>query len=433
MAKEGPNWDGLLKWSLSHADGTNPTRNLSEEDRRWFMEAMQAQTVDVVKRMKEITLVMQTPEQVLESQGVTSQDIEDMLDELQEHVESIDMANGPHVNMFMLHVSSLVVERSVSMSHIGREQCFKRHGRKTRHFTYASARHKPRGTGYLHSIGGLVPLLGYLKNSHANIRAKAAEVVSTIVQNNPKSQQLVMEANGLESLLSNFTSDPDVTARTKALGAISSLIRHNKLGIAAFRLANGYAALRDALSSESVRFQRKALNLIHYLLHENRSDCAVVTELGFPRIFMHLASSEDGEVREGALRGLLDLGQDRTAQAANGSSSEDDEKLKQILQERIKGISAMSPEDLGAAKEERQLVDSLWSTCYNEPSSLREQGLVVLPGEDDALPPDVASKHFEPPLRAWAANRNDDTKPSSEKKQAPLLLGLGPPAQDPPA
>ena len=40
------------------------------------MEAMQAQTVDVIKRMKEITLVMQTPEQVLESQGVTPSDIE---------------------------------------------------------------------------------------------------------------------------------------------------------------------------------------------------------------------------------------------------------------------------------------------------------------------------------------------------------------------
>lgn len=342
------------------------------------MEAMQAQTVDVIKRMKEITLVMQTPDQVLESQGVTSQDIEDMLDELQEHVESIDMAND------------------------------------------------------LHSIGGLVPLLGYLKNSHANIRAKAAEVVSTIVQNNPRSQQLVMEANGLEPLLSNFTSDPDVTARTKALGAISSLIRHNKPAIAAFRLANGYAALRDALNSESVRFQRKALNLIDYLLNENRSDCNVVTELGFPRVLMHLASSDDGEVREGALRGLLELAQDKTGEAAGSSSVEENEKLKQILQERIKGISSMSPEDLGAAKEERQLVDSLWNTCYNEPSSLREKGLVVLPGED-ALPPDVASKHFEPPLRAWAANRNEDTKPSNEKKQAPLLLGVGPSTQDPPA
>lgn len=48
----------------------------SEEDRKWFMEAMQAQSIDVVKRMKEITLVMQTPEQVLEEQGVTPADIE---------------------------------------------------------------------------------------------------------------------------------------------------------------------------------------------------------------------------------------------------------------------------------------------------------------------------------------------------------------------
>lgn len=372
MAQEGPNWDGLLKWSLAHSDGTRPPRNLSEEDRRWFMEAMQAQTVDVIKRMKDITLVMQTPEQVLESQGVTAADIEDMLDELQEHVEAIDMAND------------------------------------------------------LHSIGGLVPLLGYLKNSHANIRAKAADVVTTIVQNNPRSQQLVIDANGLEPLLSNFTSDPDVTARTKALGAISSLIRHNKPGIAAFRLANGYAGLRDALSSENVRFQRKALNLIHYLLHENWSDCYVVTELGFPRIMMHLASSEDAEVREAALRGLLELARDRPGGTTNGSSlGDEDEKLKQILQERINGISLMSPEDLGAAKEERQLVDSLWNACYKEPSSLREKGLLVLPGED-ALPPDVASQHFEPPLRAWAANRTVDSNPSTEKKETPTPLLLGP-------
>ena len=34
----------------------------------------------------------------------------------------------------------------------------------------------------LHSIGGLVPLLGYLKNSNAGIRAKAAEVVTTVVR-----------------------------------------------------------------------------------------------------------------------------------------------------------------------------------------------------------------------------------------------------------
>lgn len=73
----------------------------------------------------------------------------------------------------------------------------------------------------LHAIGGLVPLLNYLKNPNAGIRARAAEVVSTIVQNNPKSQQQVMDCNGLDKLMVPFTSDEDRKVRTKALGAIS--------------------------------------------------------------------------------------------------------------------------------------------------------------------------------------------------------------------
>ncbi|KAL6638163.1 hypothetical protein ACP70R_025735 [Stipagrostis hirtigluma subsp. patula] len=375
MSKDGgPDWNGLLKWSLAHADGTKPPRALSEEDKKWFMEAMQANSIDVVKRMKEITQVMKTPEDVLQSQGVTPENIEDMLDELQEHVESIDMAND------------------------------------------------------LHSIGGLDPLLGYLKNSHAGIRAKAAEVVSTIVQNNPKSQQLVMESNGLEPLLTNFRSDPSTNARTKALGAISSLIRHNQPGISAFRLGNGYAGLKDALGSDDARFQRKALNLIQYLLHNNKADRSVATELGLPKLMMHLASSDDSLVREAALGGLLELAQDKTSDAS--SSLPDQDKLKDILKSRIEGISTMDADDLHAAREERQLVDSLWKECYNEPSSLREKGLVVLPGEDapQQPPPDVAGKMFEPPLRAWAAARppKDDSESEGGKKDPPLLLGPGP-------
>lgn len=66
-----------------------------------------------------------------------------------------------------------------------------------------------------------MPLLNYLKNPNAGIRSRAAEVVSTIVQNNPKSQQQVMDCNGLERLLVNFNSDDSIEVRTKALGAIS--------------------------------------------------------------------------------------------------------------------------------------------------------------------------------------------------------------------
>nr|CAD1828670.1 unnamed protein product [Ananas comosus var. bracteatus] len=342
MAGDGVKWDGLLKWSLSHSDGTRPPRNIREEDRRWFMEAMQAHAVDVVKRMREITMVMRTPEEVLEAQGVTPSDIEGMLDELHEHVEAIDMAND------------------------------------------------------LHSVGGLVPLLGYLRNSNASIRGKAAEVVSTVVQNNPRSQQLVMEASGFEPLLLNFTSDPDITVRTKALGAISCLIRNYKAGTTAFRLANPYSGLRDALSSNNTRFQRKALNLIQYLVQENSSDCSVIAELGFPRLMIHLASSDDLEVREAALGGLLELARDGTA--GNNIISTEKDQLSQLLQNRIDDIRSMSPDDLRAAREERQLVDSLWSICYNEPSVLRKEGLVVLSGRNPSRCPQMLQGDSSSPL-----------------------------------
>ena len=50
--------------------------------------------VDVVQRMKEIALVMGLSEEALLKQGVTVDELASLLEELQEHVESIDMANG---------------------------------------------------------------------------------------------------------------------------------------------------------------------------------------------------------------------------------------------------------------------------------------------------------------------------------------------------
>ncbi|KAE8808312.1 Hsp70-binding protein 1 [Hordeum vulgare] len=375
MAGDRMSWARLLKWSLSYMDGARPSRDISEEERRWLAEAVERHMAeDVVGRLREIALLMRTPLSVLEAQGITPEDIEDLLAELQVHVESIDIAND------------------------------------------------------LHSVGGLVPVIRYLRNTNARIRAKAADVVTTVVQNNPTSQQLVMEASGFEPLVSNFTSDPDLTARIKALGALCSLIRNNKPGVAAFRLANGYAGLRDALSSESARFQRKALSLTHYLLSESHSDCSVFAQLGFPRLMMRLVSSDDSGVREAALGGLLELAKDTTL--GNRSLLAEQDRLRRLLWGRIQSIRMMAPEDLDAAREERQLVDSLWITCYHEPSTLHREGLVVLPGEESfEQPPDVAGRFFEP-LRRAPLQR---APPSPDERSDPgngimggIMLLLGP-------
>ena len=70
-------------------------------------------------------------------------------------------------------------------------------------------------------MGGLQPLLNFLKAPQAPLRARAAEVVSTVVQNNTRSQENVMAAGGLEMLMANLESDSDDVSQTKALGAIS--------------------------------------------------------------------------------------------------------------------------------------------------------------------------------------------------------------------
>ncbi|MCL7030311.1 hypothetical protein MKW94_009839 [Papaver nudicaule] len=144
---------------------------------------------------------------------------------------------------------------------------------------------------------------------------------------------------------------------------------------------------------------------------------------------MHLVSSEDIDVREAALRGLLELAKDEQSKTSSSSvASTDNEKLKQILKDRVTAIDAMPKEELGAIMEERQLIDLLWSVCYNEPSSLREKGLLDLPGED-APPPDVASSLFQPSLRALAADAKSAAEKKKDKKEEPpLLLGLGPPS-----
>lgn len=368
MAGDGPDWKGLLKWSLSHSDGTSSARQLSEEDRKWFMEAMQDQTVDVIRRMKEIAMVMNMPVEALQAQGVTVEDLEALLEELQSHVESIDMAND------------------------------------------------------LHAIGGLVPLLNYLKNPNASIRARASEVVSTMVQNNPKCQQLVMDAKGLESLLVNFMSDPDTTVRTKSLGAISSLIRNNKPGVTAFRLANGYTGLKDALVSDNPRLRRKGLQVLQYLLHENPNDNSIAADLGFIRLLTSLVGDSNADIRQEALHNLVELAQNGKV-GKEAQVLEDSGHLRQVLGSQIDMIQSMKPEDIEAVKEERLLLDSLWQTCFNEPSSLRQSGLVVLPSDDEP-PSDVASKLFEPALRAWAAPRPPtEPQPETATKNPPLLLG----------
>ena len=70
----------------------NP-RQVSEEDRKWFQEAMEAHTEDIYKRLRGI-------KGALESKADVPEDVDEklrLLDDLTEIVESIDYARGQSI------------------------------------------------------------------------------------------------------------------------------------------------------------------------------------------------------------------------------------------------------------------------------------------------------------------------------------------------
>ena len=90
----GPNWLGLLQWSLAHSDGTRPTsevKKMGEEDRKWLEAVMRDNVKDEPARMNEIMTEIVA---MLESQSCVENEekIEFMLEELRDMTEQIDMA-----------------------------------------------------------------------------------------------------------------------------------------------------------------------------------------------------------------------------------------------------------------------------------------------------------------------------------------------------
>lgn len=297
---------GILKWSLQHNDGTAPSKPVSEEERKWFFEALQNATIDVGQRMRMITgHISQTPDGELPEEEVAFR--VQMLEELQDHVESIDAACD------------------------------------------------------LGKIGGLQPLLAMFRSPHPEIRAQAAEVLATVVQNNPKAQREVLDAGALESILRLIREDEEAHVRLKGLLALGSLIRMFEPGQTAFRLGDGFVLLRKCMSlEEDGRVQRKAMQLARHLATSHDTHLRAMVELAYILHATAALQSTDRAVREAALGLVLDIAR-HVDFAANPAATE--QLRRPTLGARLValrvGLERLSDTETEAAQEERTMVDAL--------------------------------------------------------------------------
>lgn len=209
----------------------------------------------------------------------------------------------------------------------------------------------------LSKVGGLPPVLVTLRDSpHPSLRALAASLVATVVQNNPKAQSALLDAGALQAVLHSARHDADVGVRSKALLAISCLVRGCPPAVTAFRLGDGFGALRAALAEESL--QKRALFLALHFAGMSDPDLKVMVELGFVRGATVALASQERACREASLRFLLELARNVDFEAEPKALTD---LRHPLLEERLRGReAALAGEGEGeAGEEERQLVGDM--------------------------------------------------------------------------
>lgn len=193
------NWLALLKWSLAQtSDGTVPTEAtpMSEEDKKWLEQVMRECVKDEPKRMNEIMGIFV---KMLE-EGLTedkSEEIIELLDELQFMVEQVDMA------------------------------------------------------GVFAKFGGFQCLLGLVEGEAitAEARGMAASTLASLTQNNLEVQDIVFTSGMLDRLAKVYLKSESVLVCNKVLYAISCSIRNHAAAEEYFVLHFAEATLPKAISA----------------------------------------------------------------------------------------------------------------------------------------------------------------------------------------
>lgn len=226
-----PNWNAILKWSVDEglrqeaelkakgggeAKEKARARTISEEDRAWFLKAIESGVVDEVKRIKEITekIIGKDPRGELIETEEEEEERVLALEELRDRLESVDNAKD------------------------------------------------------LGEIGGLEPLLeGIQSEKWDGIRAMSAECVAVSVQNHPEAQKNAMACDALNVLLLALQSEKHLNKKSnaKVIYALSCLVRGNAEVMSMFVESDGIESLaKCGLTSSVVKTRVKAAALLRH-------------------------------------------------------------------------------------------------------------------------------------------------------------------------
>ncbi|KAB1201710.1 Hsp70 nucleotide exchange factor fes1 [Morella rubra] len=172
----------------------------------------------------------------------------------------------------------------------------------------------------LNKLGGLAVVIQELAHPDTDVRRLAAWVLGKASQNNVVVQRQVLELGALAKLMEMVKSSSTEEA-TKALYAVSALIRSNSVGQKLFYAEAGDIMLQDILANRSsdIRLRRKAVFLVGDLTEcqlENgdKAEVPFFSDQIFLKSVVDLMASDDLDLQEKALLAIKNLLQLRTAE-----------------------------------------------------------------------------------------------------------------------
>lgn len=191
----------------------------------------------------------------------------------------------------------------------------------------------------LNKLGGLAVVIRELNHPETEIRTASAWILGVASQNNPVVQQQALQLGALTRLMKMVKSS-HVEEATKALFAVSALIRNNLDGQELFYAEAGDLMLQDILSNSSfdIRLRKKSVFLVGdlakcYLETRDRAEVRLFSSHIVLKSLVDLMTSTDLDLQEKALVTIKNLLQIQTTDAPLLKNIDLDGALKRVRQQ----------------------------------------------------------------------------------------------------
>jgi hypothetical protein len=370
-----PMYNAILKWSLAQHDGLSdePMEAMTEDRKEFLNMAMESMLVNEFKRMKLVVQTLRMSFDISQLRAAASQ-----LGELETYeVKEFDAVSDiALIRMIKTRKEMALFELDDLVG------------------TIDNANDLCKNLGIHH-------LLAQLSSPFLSIRWRAAQVLSTVVQNNPEGQQAATTANAVPLLLAqlNFEQSADESLLptgffaapeegkeersvvheededydeikevktlnqkivTKVILALSSLLRNNPTGTATFLESNGIETLYTLLDHPlaNKRIIKKIINVLRYFW---QSEEFLVRAGSALPMLIRLMSDPDINLREAALNSVLELLRHPTnLQLVTSGNSELATSLTTTAFQRLKICASYTDaSDIDRVRDEKAALDRL--------------------------------------------------------------------------